>query len=386
MASVAAHAGVVRPRAIVAIAAAAVVAILAVAGVAPAGAARERPPSVEAARLGGALGFDLGSGANTQGRRPPTGASGAFVFSKGRYRQLGIVPGAAPLGAIPGFPDATFFETHFAINDQGETAGLYVDAVPSPDGTYPPGSTHGLVKDRRGDVASFDLPGASELLVKGNNNRGQVVGEYVDPGAAPGPEGLLPPGSVHGFIRQRSGRITTFDVPFPYLHDVADINDRGQIVGYYDKPDGAGGGAFLREPNGAITRIEVSGASVTTAHALNDGGQVVGAYLEPGAEPNADGTVPANAVHGYLWDRGRITRFDVPRSIFTQPFGINDRGQISGGYYDAKAKQHGFLLERRRYKTLDAPGRTDNIAWGINDRGQVVIPEGTARLLPVATP
>ena len=44
------------------------------------------------------------------------------------------------------------------------------------------------------------------------------------------------------------------------------------------------------------------------------------------------------------------------------------------------------MLERGRYKTLDAPGRTDNIAWGINDRGKVVIPEGTVRLLPVATP
>jgi hypothetical protein len=67
------------------------------------------------------------------------------------------------------------------------------------------------------------------------------------------------------------------------------------------------------------------------------------------------------------------------------PFGINDRGQIAGGYYDAAGKQHGFLLERGNYKTLDAPRRTDNIAWAINNRGQVIIPEGTARLIPVAT-
>jgi hypothetical protein len=195
---------------------------------------------------------------------------------------------------------------------------------------------------------------------------------------------MLPPGSVHGFIRQRSGRITSFDVPFPYLHDVADINDRGQIVGYYDKPSG-GGGAFLRQPTGAITRIEVPGALVTNAHAINHRGQVVGAYLEPGAVPNPDGAAPPGSVHGYLWDRGQMTRLDVPGSIWTQPFGINDRGQITGGYYDAAGRQHGFLFERGSYKTLDAPGRTDNIAWGINNRGEVVIPEGTVRLLPVAT-
>jgi hypothetical protein len=130
--------------------------------------------------------------------RPPAEASGAFIYRKGRYTSLDAIPGAAPLA---GLPDATVAQTHFAINDRGETAGYYADAMP-------------------------------------------------------GPDGMLPPGSIHGFIRQRSGRITSFDVPFPYLHDIADINDRGQVVGYYDKPTG-GAGAFVRQPTGAITRIEV---------------------------------------------------------------------------------------------------------------------------------
>jgi hypothetical protein len=368
-------------RAIAAIAVAMAVAILAVAGAAPASAAPKPRPPTETVGPAGVLGWDLGPGAKRRGR-PPTDSSGAFVYRKGRYSPLGAIPGAALLGAIPGFPDATVFDTHFAINDRGETAGFYSDAVPGPDGTPPPDSTHGFVKSRRGGVASFDVPGASYLLAKGNNNHGEVVGTYVD--AVPGEDGTVPPGSVHGFVRDRHGAISTFDVPFFRLHDVADINERRQMVGYYDKPDGAGGGAFLREPTGAITRIEVPGALVTTAHAINNRGRVVGAYLEPGVAPNPDGTVPANTVHGFVWEKGRITRFDVPRSIWTQPFGINKRGQISGGYYDAAGKQHGFLLERGRYKTLDAPGRTDNIAWGINDRGQVVIPEDTVRLLPVA--
>jgi hypothetical protein len=79
----------------------------------------------------------------------------------------------------------------------------------------------------------------------------------------PGPDGLLPPGAVHGFVRDRNGRITTFDVPFPYLHGILDINDRGQTVGYYDTPSGRGGG-FLREPDGEITPIDVPGAGAFT--------------------------------------------------------------------------------------------------------------------------
>jgi hypothetical protein len=68
---------------------------------------------------------------------------------------------------------------------------------------------------------------------------------------------------VHGFVRDRNGRITTFDVPFPYLHGILDINDRGQTVGHYDTPSGPGGG-FLREPDGEITPIDVPGAGAFT--------------------------------------------------------------------------------------------------------------------------
>jgi hypothetical protein len=373
----------IRRRALAILAAVVALAAAAVA-VSPAGVANGPPAVMETVGPAGVLGADLRADAHPR-RKASAGSAGGFVYRKSGYRPLGVVPGAAPLDEVPGLPGATVAQTHFAINDRGETAGFYADAGPGPDG-LPPGSTHGFVKDRRGRVTSFYVPGALGILVKGNNNRGQVVGLYVDAGAVPGPDGLPPPGSVHGFVRAPSGRITTLDVPFPYLHDVADINDLGQMVGYYDNPDGEGAGAFLREPNGAITRINVPGALVTTAHAINNRGQVVGAYLEAGAAPNPDGTTPAKAVHGYLWDKGRMRRLDVPRSIWTQAFGINDRGQIAGGYYDADGKQHGFLLERDGYKTLDAPGRTDNIAWGINDRGQVVIPEAIVRLLPVATP
>jgi hypothetical protein len=62
------------------------------------------------------------------------------------------------------------------------------------------------------------------------------------------------------------------------------------------------------------------------------------------------------------------------------PTGCNDRGQVTGGYQDARGNEHGFLLTGGRTTTLDAPGRIDNIALGINDRGEVVIPEPSVRL------
>jgi uncharacterized membrane protein len=313
--------------------------------------------------------------------KDPVEPSGGFVYRNGRYTPLGVVPGAAALPDIPTFPGATVAQTHFAINDRGETAGIYADAF-GDDGQVPPGSTHGFVTDRRGEVTTFDVPGAGSVLVKGNNNRGQVVGLYDDPGATPGPDGLFPPDTVHGFIRDRDGQITTFDVPFPYLHNIGDINDRGQIVGYYDDPSRpfnlAGG--FLREPDGEVVKLDVPGALSTAPQCITNHGQVVGSYVDVGAAPNPDGTIPQGVIHGFVWEQGRYSTFDVEGSVYTAPFGCNDRGQITGGYQDSNGKEHGFLFTKGRTITVDAPGRMDNIAWGINNRGEVVIPEPTVRL------
>jgi probable HAF family extracellular repeat protein len=70
--------------------------------------------------------------------------------------------------------------------------------------------------------------------------------------------------------------------------------------------------------------------------------------------------------------------------VITAHLGINNRGQITGGYYDATGTQHAFLQDQGRSQTLDAPG--GNIAYGINDRGEIILPDPrAARLLPVAT-
>jgi len=309
----------------------------------------------------------------------PAGRSGAFLyrqglFGRGTFDRLRDAPGAV-------------LTAHVGINNRGQITGTYIaaDAVPNPDGLYDTG--HGFVQDRRGNTVRFDVRDAAVTLPEGINDRGQIAGSYVDADIVPLPGGQAPPGSVHGFIRDRRGDIDTFEVPFWRLHNVSDINDRSQIVGYYDDPDFAGGGAFLRDHDGTITAINYPGALYTTAFGINDRGQIVGAYLAPGASPNPDGTLPRNAVHGFVWERGRFTTLDVPGSIYTQAYGINDHGQITGGYYDRSGQQHGFLRDGHRYRTLDVPGDGHNIAWGINDHGAVVLPDPrTAGLLPVATP
>jgi len=295
-------------------------------------------PGLEAVASASRLGVERGreSGRNVGTADP----SGAFIIRRDRYSPLGAIPGAAPLSDPPGFPGATTFSTHFAINDRGTVVGIYGDSLPGADGNLPPGSMHGFVKDWRGEVTSFDVPGARDVLAKGINNRGQVVGEYVDAAAVPGPGGLLPAGSVHGFIRRPNGRIAAFDVPFPYLHDIGDVNDRGQIVGYYDDPDRpySLGGGFLRERDGRITKLDVPGALSTNPRCVNNRGQVFGSYVDAGARPNPDGTIPQGVIHGFVYERGDYRGFDPTGSVYTETTGCNDRGQITGGYQDARAR------------------------------------------------
>ena len=60
---------------------------------------------------------------------------------------------------------------------------------------------------------------------------------------------------------------------------------------------------------------------------------------------------------GFLRDRGRYTTIEHPDAILeTAPYGINNRGQIVGGYDTAGFVVHGFLLDRGRYRTIDYPG------------------------------
>src|SRR5262245_14596928 len=69
----------------------------------------------------------------------------------------------------------------------------------------PPG--HGFLRDKRG-FTTLDVRGASLTVVFDINNRGQLVGAYIDA------EGPTSGGFTHGFLLD-DGVFTTIDVPGP---------------------------------------------------------------------------------------------------------------------------------------------------------------------------
>jgi hypothetical protein len=83
------------------------------------------------------------------------------------------------------------------------------------------------------------------------------------------------------------------------------------------------------------------------------------------------------AVHGYLWDKGRVVTIDVPGVAFTIPSGINDRGRIVGTTTTDSmlGGARGFLLARGvkgPFTRIDVPGAPRTQVTGINDQGTIV--------------
>ena len=179
----------------------------------------------------------------------------------------------------------------------------------------------------------------------------------------------LPDGmTLRGFVRDTKGTYTGFDAPGARTLAI-DLNDQGTAVGIYGV---TGDHGFVRRPNGAVATIEVPGAVATTASGINNRGQVVGGYRDANGRE-----------HGLLLERGRVTRIDHPESpedpaaTNTAATDINDRGQIVGFYADAEGTYHGYLYDKGRFTRIDPPGAADvarfatTVPIGINNRGQV---------------
>jgi hypothetical protein len=297
--------------------------------------------------------IDDGAEPGPDGFYPPEAGHG-FVYDvdDGRFRTIDV-PGVL---AIP-----------YDINDRGQIVGvsLDTDAVPGPDGLLPPGAQHAYLWERgrltvvdppdtvyapnaysindRGDIVGvrigaagvqigflrraggsyvdLDPPGASENKALGINDRGEVVGAYLDDGAEFGPDGLVDPGTVHGY-RWNSGRYARLDVPGARATVAADIDGRGRIVGDFKDADGRIRG-FVRSAD----------------RDRSDRG------------------------HDNRWDD---RRWDDDR---------RDDGRFAGNRWDDDRWDDSRWGRRDLYSRLDGPGqRSDTLVSHSNERGEAVIP------------
>ncbi|TPV94319.1 MAG: hypothetical protein B7733_16005, partial [Myxococcales bacterium FL481] len=112
-----------------------------------------------------------------------------------------------------------------------------------------------------------------------------------------------------------------------------------------------------------VVDVPFDGATNTEIFGINNAGHIVGSYLD------ADGVR-----HGFVRRYETFESITAPGSTNTRSFGINDWGDITGFYRDADnpSIQHGYLLDWcGTFTDVDFPDQTFNYAWGINNRRQI---------------
>jgi len=210
----------------------------------------------------------------------------------------------------------------YAVNASSISTGYYFDSSDN---------AHGYVRAADGTFTNFDADGpTSQTQADWMNNKGAVVGFYIDPNS----------GIQEGFLRSPSGKIATFDGA-PEGNStgtiVNSINDLSEAVGNYNDASNNNHG-FFRLKNGTIEQFDAPGATGTDAFDINDSGTIIGPWYDS-----------SNVYHGYVRAAdGTFTEFDVVGAGTgagqgTVPIGINKKGWITGEIVDASYVYHGFV-------------------------------------------
>lgn len=144
------------------------------------------------------------------------------------------------------------------------------------------------------------------------------------------------------------------------------LNDNGQVVGSYWRPNGEPVGFLWSAEDGVLDLAEVVGAGVAFGKDVNNTGQIVGQLAAAGGG------------QAFLWDpQRRLLRLESGRARFSCANGLNNAGAVVG-HVEIDGRMRACLWTARNEfvdlnSLLPAGSRWELLAaWSINDKGQVV--------------
>ena len=268
-----------------------------------------------------------------------------FVFPlMGTFAQQAPNSGSIEVITTFDYPGAGNLTLPQKINERGDVVGEFID---------PSGVTRGFVRFSDGSfsdpiVDPNDTVGFTEG--RGINNSRSLAGDYA-----------LSDGTLHSFFLS-GGTFTEYDVPNAVQTNLLSINDVEDFTGGFD-PDGSGIFQGFISVDGTLSSFSVPGAAGTFAYEINNSEELtVGYYI--------DGAI----LHGYYRDSSGTLHFpiDPSGSATTVLFGLNDRNWVVGRYADSGGATHGlFFIPPNQFATFDYPGSSFTSLNGINDKGSI---------------
>jgi hypothetical protein len=178
--------------------------------------------------------------------------AGTLIGEAGIFGIAGVIESASGTFSSYSYPGADY--TRFTgINSKGVISGNYYD-----------GSYHGLIYNS-GATTVFNFPGAQDTACTSINDSGVIAGNYTTSGV------------THAYYLKGT-TAKSFDVKGATYTDARGINDSGEIVGFWQDSTGAFHG-FLREKTGKITTIDYPKSTGTKVFGINDSDEISGEWL-----------------------------------------------------------------------------------------------------------
>jgi len=203
-----------------------------------------------------------------------------------------------------------------AVNNRGVVAGLYLS-----DADVNPGA---FVRDARGAISTLQVADATGFhQYMGLNISGTLVGTYLSSTVL-----------ARGFVRTPDGDITPFDIPGAGITLLTNINDRGAMIGVYLDSTFSHGAGFVVSPDGEVEELVGPGDFLYIPFLINTTGAISG--IIQGFDGGYYGAFHRDA-HGHI---GIIDIPLVPSDpavtdveiVSVQPTGINAAGTVTGQY------------------------------------------------------
>ena len=203
-------------------------------------------------------------------------------------------------------------KTHFyALGNNGQAAGYYEDS----NGLY-----HGVISED-GKLRQYDFPGAVETEIHGiSDATGALTGNFID---------------AAGIRRGFSGD-TIIEVPGASETYANFVSATGVLVGSYVDAEGLYQ-TYSRTPDGTITKVaspDSQNMESLFVHGINDALIVVVRFKIVGDVPRT-----------YVSQLGALQELQVPGSVSTEGWNINQDGSIVGHYDSPDGRRHGFIAK-----------------------------------------